>query len=218
MAITRRPRSSRSPSLLLADVRVLFVNHGRIGTACSKQWHTHGRPAVKGHSSESQVETACVQLPQPACPAGARVLAARRMSHPTAVDPGRLARPVKESFSCKSFTVPAPFGHATDYGVHAQRTRRFGQMCREQDSFTGRTSRPGSDVAQGRPCVWRADRGRTWRGKAVRLATKTSAPAGQAGGGRFDDLSCRGSIRSLWPSGKLPLRPHGCPCLTRGQP
>ena len=33
---TRRPQSSRSPSLLLADVRVLFVNHGRIGTACSK--------------------------------------------------------------------------------------------------------------------------------------------------------------------------------------
>ena len=55
-------------------------------------------------------------------------------------------------------------------------------------------------------------------GRAVRLATKTSAPAGQAGGGRFDDLSCRGSIRSLWPSVKLPLRPHGCPCLTRGQP
>ena len=40
MAITWRPQSSRSPSLLLADVRVLFVNHGRIGTACSKQWHT----------------------------------------------------------------------------------------------------------------------------------------------------------------------------------
>ena len=37
---TRRPQSPRSPSLLLADVRVLFVNHGRIGTACSKQWHT----------------------------------------------------------------------------------------------------------------------------------------------------------------------------------
>ena len=40
MAITRRPQSSRSPSLLLAGVRVLFVNHGRIGTACSEQWHT----------------------------------------------------------------------------------------------------------------------------------------------------------------------------------
>jgi hypothetical protein len=90
MAITRRPQSSRSPSLFLADVRVLFVNHGRIGTACSK-WHTHGCPAVKGHLSESQVETACVQSPQPACPAGARVLAARRMFHPTAVAPGRLA-------------------------------------------------------------------------------------------------------------------------------
>ena len=37
---TRRPQTSRSPSLLLADVRVLFVNHGRIGTACSKQWQT----------------------------------------------------------------------------------------------------------------------------------------------------------------------------------
>jgi hypothetical protein len=42
--------------------------------------------------------------------------------------------------------------------------------------------------------VGRADRGRTGRGKTVRLATKTSAQAGQAGGGRFDDLSCRGSI------------------------
>ena len=61
-------------------------------------------------------------------------------------------------------------------------------MRRHQDSLTGRTSRPGSDVA----------------GKAVRLATKTSAPSGQAGGGRFDDLSCRGSIRTLRPSSKLP--------------
>ena len=27
-------------SVLLANVRVIFVPHGRIGTACSKQWHT----------------------------------------------------------------------------------------------------------------------------------------------------------------------------------
>ncbi len=43
MAITGRPQSSRSPSLLLADVRVLFVNHGRIGTACSGMAHRSGR-------------------------------------------------------------------------------------------------------------------------------------------------------------------------------
>ena len=61
----------------------------RCAAACSKQWRTHSFPAVKRHASESQVETACVQLPQPACPAGVRVLAARRMSHPIAVDPGR---------------------------------------------------------------------------------------------------------------------------------
>ena len=39
----RAPQSSRSPSLLLADVRVLFVNHGRIGTACSGMAHRSGR-------------------------------------------------------------------------------------------------------------------------------------------------------------------------------
>ena len=42
---TRRPQSSRSPSLLLADVRVLFVNHGGTGTACSKRWRADVRPA-----------------------------------------------------------------------------------------------------------------------------------------------------------------------------
>ncbi len=37
---TGRPKSSRNLSLLSATIRVLFARHDRIGTACSKQWHT----------------------------------------------------------------------------------------------------------------------------------------------------------------------------------
>jgi hypothetical protein len=41
----KRPESSRNPSLLLVNFRVLFVHHRRIGTACSKR---HTGPAAVG--------------------------------------------------------------------------------------------------------------------------------------------------------------------------
>ena len=137
--------------------------------------------------------------------------------------PQSMARPTRK---------PMAFPHRTDLGKRRAPVR-FGPprtaCSKEWHTVSGPAAERGTRasmleeqggltkcVANETPSpVGRADRGRTWRGKAVRLATKTSAPAGQAGEGRFDELSCRGSIRSLRPSSKLPLRPHRCPCLTR---
>ena len=63
-ANARLSESSRTSSLLLANVRVIFVPHGRIGTACSKQWHTD-RPGCRGNDRRRHTQSTARPVPNP---------------------------------------------------------------------------------------------------------------------------------------------------------
>ncbi len=86
------------------------------------------------------------------------------MAFPHRTDLGKRRAPVRfgpprTACSKQWHTVSGPAAEPGHPRVHARRTRRFDQMCRQRDSFTGRTSRPGSNEptgvgrGEGRPSV-----------------------------------------------------------------